>query len=249
MKTIGIIGGMSWESTLLYYQIINREVATRLGKLHSAKILLESFNFQEIANLQAQGEWPVLARLLSDSARKLQIAGADCVLIATNTMHKIADEVQASIRIPLLHIGDATAAAIQSQGLDSVGLLGTRFTMEQDFYRERLERLDIHCLIPEQAQRDEMHRNIFEELCQGKCLPGSRLMVQQMIRSLAERGAQGVILGCTEIPLLIGADDACLPVFDTTRLHAMAAVDFIYTGYLPSMVFSARPSVDLAMAH
>ncbi|MFN7667714.1 MAG: aspartate/glutamate racemase family protein [Burkholderiales bacterium] len=172
MKTIGIIGGMSWESTLLYYQIINREVATRLGKLHSAKILLESFNFQEIANLQAQGEWPVLARLLSDSARKLQIAGADCVLIATNTMHKIADEVQASIRIPLLHIGDATAAAIQSQGLDRVGLLGTRFTMEPVFYRERLERLNIHCLIPEQSQRDEMHRIMFEELCQRKCLPG-----------------------------------------------------------------------------
>lgn len=226
MKTIGLIGGMSWESTALYYQIINREVARRRGGLSSARLSLVSLDFQDIAQRQREGDWPGMAGILAGAARRLQDTGADCVLIGTNTMHKVAPEVQAATDVPLLHIADVTADAIVRAGLGTVGLMGTRFTMEQPFYVERLAQRGIAWVVPNEDQRAEIHRIIFEELCQGKVLDASRVWLQSCMSSLQARGAQGVVLGCTELPLILRPGDGVLPMFDTTALHAMAAVDF-----------------------
>lgn len=217
---------MSWESTTLYYQIINREVARRRGGLSSAKLNLVSLDFQDIALRQRQGDWPGMAAILAGAAQQLQSTGADCVLIGTNTMHKVAPEVQAATDVPLLHIADVTADAIIRTGLGTVGLMGTSFTMEQPFYVERLAERGIACVVPNQRQREEIHRIIFEELCQGKVLDTSRKWLQLCIANLQARGAQGVVLGCTELPLILRPGDSAVPMFDTTSLHAMAAVDF-----------------------
>jgi aspartate racemase len=226
LKTIGLIGGMSWESTALYYQIINREVARRKGGLHSALMNLVSLDFQTIADRQKAGDWAGMAGLLSQAAKRLEQGGADCVLIGTNTMHRVAPEVQAAVAVPLLHIADVTAVAIQRAGLGVVGLMGTRFTMEQSFYADRLAAHGISCVIPKADERDEIHRVIFDELCRGIISVSSRAALVQIMKNLQDRGAQGAVLGCTELPLLLGAADSPLPTFDTTELHALAAVDF-----------------------
>ncbi len=230
MKTIGIIGGMSAESTVLYYQIINRAVNQRLGGNHSAKIVLHSVDFEEVVALQKAGDWAAAAELLGQCGRQLHSIGAEVVLIATNTMHKVADAVQAAAQIPLLHVVDATAAAIRAQGLDTVALLGTRFTMSDGFYAERMARQGIRVLVPEAPVQDEIHRIIFNELCLNRIEADSKAFYRQAIADLAQQGAQGVILGCTEICLLIQAADTPLPVFDSTELHALAAVDWALAG-------------------
>jgi len=226
MKTIGLIGGMSWESTLLYYQILNREVSRRLGGLHSARILMHSLDFEEVVRSQKAGDWGSLTRLLHNAAQGLAGAGADCLLICTNTMHKIADEVAGEGHPPLLHIADVTGQAILARGLRRVALLGTRYTMEQSFYIDRLARLGIECIVPPLPHRDEVHRIIFEELCLGDFREASRQALQNIVAHTALRGAEGVILGCTELPLILRAADLSLPLFDTTELHAMAAAEF-----------------------
>ncbi|WP_417069188.1 aspartate/glutamate racemase family protein [Niveibacterium terrae] len=226
MKSIGLIGGMSWESTVMYYQVINREVGRRLGGLRSAPLAMLSVDFEEIASRQKQGDWEGMAAMLSAAARSLVRAGADCVLIGTNTMHKVAPEVQASVDVPLLHIADVTADAIVKAGCRTVGLMGTRFTMEQGFYVERLNSKGVECVIPDEAQRAEIHRIIFDELCRGIFKDSSRAALKVIVADLAARGAQGVVLGCTELPLILSADDVEIPVFDTTTLHALAAVEF-----------------------
>jgi len=226
MKTIGLIGGMSWESTLLYYQILNREVSRRLGGLHSARILMHSLDFEEVVRSQKAGDWGSLTRLLHKAAQGLAGAGADCLLICTNTMHKIADEVAGEGLPPLLHIADVTGQAILARGLRRVALLGTRYTMEQSFYIDRLARLGIECIVPPLPHRDEVHRIIFEELCLGDFREASRQALQNIVAHTALRGAEGVILGCTELPLILRAADLSLPLFDTTELHAMAAAEF-----------------------
>lgn len=226
MKNIGLIGGMSWESSALYYEIINREVARRRGGLRSAPMQIASLDFHEIAERQKAGDWAGMASILGDAAAGLEASGADCILIGTNTMHKIAPEVQARVKVPLLHIVDVTARAILDAGLSKVGLTGTRFTMEEAFYKERLAEHGIECVIPSQAERDEIHRIIFSELCQGVIDAGSKTRFLEIMASLEQRGAQGVILGCTELPLLVDQTDTVAPLFDTTRLHALAAVAF-----------------------
>jgi len=226
MKTIGLIGGMSWESTMLYYQLLNQGVRERLGGLHSAKIVLHSVDFAEMERLQIAGRWSEAGEQLASAARGLQNAGADLLLICTNLMHKVAPQVEAGIDIPLLHIADATGIAIQQQGLSKVGLLGTRYTMEEDFYRLRLqEKFGIEVLIPEQQERELVHRVIFEELCCGRINDRSRQDYLTIIANLQKNGAEGVILGCTEIPLLVKAEDTALPLFNTTELHARAALE------------------------
>ena len=226
MKTIGLLGGMSWESTVPYYRQINEAVKARLGGLHSAKIVLYSVDFAEVELLQHQGVWTAAGALLADAARALERAGADFIVLCTNTMHKVAPAIEAATNIPLLHIADSTAAAIRRAGLSCVGLLGTRFTMEQAFYRGRLaERHGIEVLVPEPDDRDRVHRVIYEELCLGRVDDASRAAYQDVMRRLVERGAQGIILGCTEISMLVGAQDASVPLFDTTAIHAAAAVE------------------------
>lgn len=226
MKTIGLLGGMSWESTLPYYRHINEAVRERLGGLHSARLVLYSLDFHEIEALQRQGDWAAAGTLLADAARRLESAGADFLLLCTNTMHKVADAIEAASALPLLHIADPTAAAIQAAGLQRVGLLGTRFTMEQPFYRERLEdRHGIQVLVADEPDRAEVHRVIYEELCRGVVSEASRQAYRQVISRLVARGAQAVILGCTEIGLLVRADDAEVPLFDTCVLHAQAAAE------------------------
>ena len=226
MKTIGLIGGMSWESTALYYQTINREVQRRLGGLHSAPFHLISLDFEDIAARQRVQDWDGMSRILTEAAQRLEQGGADCVLIGTNTMHRLAPEVQSAIGVPLLHIAEVTAQAILGQGLGKVGLLGTRFTMEQPFYIERLAERGIECVVPDERARAEVHRIIFEELCKGRIDAASRRALQEICAGLAGQGAQGIVLGCTELPLILGRDDVPLPTFDTTALHALAAVDF-----------------------
>lgn len=231
MKTLGLLGGMSWESSLEYYRIINETVKARLGGLHSARCVLYSVNFAEIEFLQNQGKWEEAAVHLSEAARRIERAGAECLLICTNTMHKLADEIQAQIQIPVLHIADAAAQRIQTQELGTVGLLGTKFTMEQDFYKGRLtERYGLSVLIPNDAERAEVHRVIYEELCLGKIQPPSKKRFLAIIQHLQQQGAEGIILGCTEIPLLVQQADCPIPLFDTTRIHAEAAVEFILGG-------------------
>jgi len=226
LKTIGLIGGMSWESTTLYYQIINRETARRLGGLRSAPLHLVSLDFEDIAARQRSADWGGMTGILCNAARQLEASGADCVLIGTNTMHKVAPAVQAAISVPLIHIAAVTAQAILEQGVRTVGLLGTRFTMEQSFYVSDLERRGISCLVPDTEEREEVHRIIFEELCQGEFKDASRRALQEICAGLAARGAQGIVLGCTELPLIVRPGDVPLPLFDTTAIHALAAVDF-----------------------
>ncbi|MBB1520109.1 aspartate/glutamate racemase family protein [Aquipseudomonas guryensis] len=227
MKTIGLIGGMSWESTIPYYRHLNEAVKVRLGGLHSAKLVLFSVDFHEIERLQQSGDWDQAGRLLADAAQALERAGAELLVLCTNTMHKVAPAIEQAVSIPLLHIADPTAAAIQAAGLDRVGLLGTRFTMEQAFYRERLEQHHgIRVLIPDAPQREDVHRIIYEELCLGQVREESRAIYRAVIASLVAQGAQAVILGCTEIGLLVGAGDASVPLFDTTRLHAQQAAEW-----------------------
>ncbi|MHA7819297.1 MAG: aspartate/glutamate racemase family protein [Erythrobacter sp.] len=227
MKNIGIIGGMSWESSAQYYAIINRAVRDRLGPSHSASILMHSLDFGPIAALQKAGEWEQLGAIMADSARALEAGGADCVLIATNTMHKLADDVEAACDLPLLHIADATAVAIRDQGFARVALLGTAFTMEQDFYRARLaDKHGLEVIIPEAKDRADVHRVIYEELIAGKVVDTSRQAYRAVIARLVDEGAQGIILGCTEIGLLVDQSDSPVPIFDTTELHALAAADF-----------------------
>ncbi len=227
MKTIGLLGGMSWESTLTYYTRINTGIRDGLGGLHSAEIILYSVEFSAIERLQNLGQWDKAGERLADAAKKIESAGADCLLICTNTMHKVAKEVEAEISIPLLHIADATALAVKNRGMSSIGLLGTRFTMEDDFYRGRLEKkFGIDVYIPEDADRAMVHRVIYDELCCGTISNDSRKAFTHVVEDLAQKGAQGVILGCTEISLLIGRQDTSIPLFDTTAIHADAAVRF-----------------------
>lgn len=224
MKTIGLIGGMSWESTALYYREINEAVKERLGGLHSARLVLVSLDFHDVERLQQAGDWEAAGRLLADAARSLEAAGADFLVLCTNTMHRVADEIEGAVRIPLLHIADPTAEAIRAAGLSRVGLLGTRFTMEQDFYRERLRgRHGIDVLVPGEADREIVHRVIYDELCVGRVLDTSRAEYRRILGSLAAEGAEAVILGCTEITMLVGSADSPVPLFDTTSLHARAA--------------------------
>ncbi|OAN89223.1 racemase [Marinobacter sp. EhC06] len=225
MKTIGLLGGMSWESTQTYYRLINEGIKNRLGGLHSAKLVLFSVDFAEIEALQHKGDWPATADILAGAALSLQKAGADFLVIGTNTMHKVAPEIEQAIGIPLLHIADATAQVLKKDGVTRVGLLGTRFTMEQAFYRERLEAAGIDVLTPDESQRDEVHRVIYEELCQGEIKPDSRHTYLNIVSSLSGRGAQAVILGCTEIGLLISQANTEVPLYDTTEIHAARAVE------------------------
>ena len=224
MKTIGLIGGMSWESTIPYYRIINETVKQRLGGLHSARIVMVSVDFHEIEILQREGRWDAAGTLLAQAARSLEAAGADFLVLATNTMHKVADTITTAVQIPLLHIADPTADAIKAGGISTVGLMGTRFTMEQAFYRDRLEsRHGIRVLVPDTADRDLVHQVIYDELCLGVINPASRDAYRAVMQRLVDQGAQALVLGCTEISLLVGPDDASVPLFDTTALHAVAA--------------------------
>ncbi|MGI5526579.1 aspartate/glutamate racemase family protein [Streptomyces syringium] len=229
MRTIGLIGGMSWESTAEYYRILNERTRERLGGLHSARCVLHSVDFAEIEQLQVQGRWAEAGELLAAAARSLEAAGADLLLICTNTMHKVADSVEAAVSIPLLHLADATAAAVRAAGLRRVGLLGTAFTMEQDFYRGRLAAGGLDVRVPDAEGRALVHRVIYEELCLGIVRDASRAAYRRVVEDLVAEGAEGVILGCTEIELLIGPEDSPVPVFPTARLHAEAAVDAALT--------------------
>lgn len=229
MKTIGLLGGMSWESTIPYYRLINEAVKQRLGGLHSAKLLLHSVDFAQIEACQRAGDWAAAGAQLAQAARGLQAAGADLLLIGANTMHKVAPAIEAAIDIPLLHVADATAQAIRAAGITCVGLLGTRYTMEQAFYVDRLASHGLDVLVPPPADRDEVHRVIFDELCLGRIETVSRHGFRGVMADLVARGAGGIILGCTEIGLLVDADDATVPQFDTTRLHALAAVEAALT--------------------
>lgn len=227
MKTIGLLGGMSWESSILYYRIINQTVRERLGGLHSAQSLMYSFDFAQIEALQATNDWETATHRLTHAARQVERGGADCLVICTNTMHKLADDVQNAIDIPLIHIADATASAVQAQNIERVGLLGTRFTMEEDFYRGRLaSRHELDVRVPDENGRTLVHNIIYDELVQGRIEDASRLKYQAVIDALVQEGAQGIILGCTEITLLVKPADSPVPVFDTTHLHAVAAVDW-----------------------
>jgi len=226
MKIIGLLGGMSWESTLEYYRIINQEVKARRGGLHSARCLLYSVDFAEIEALQHLGQWSQAGALLAEAARRLELGGAEFLVRCTNTMHKVADDIQAGIGIPLLNIADATAEKIKADGISRVGLLGTRFTMEQDFYRGRLEqRHGLNVVVPEPEARDIVHRVIYDELCRGVIRDSSRAAYRGIIAELVKKGAQGIIAGCTEIELLVRDEDSIVPLFPTTRIHAVAAVD------------------------
>lgn len=226
MKTIGLIGGMSWESTVTYYQLINEAVKQALGGLHSAKILLYSVDFAEIEEYQAKGLWAESAEVLAQAAENLEKAGADFLLICTNTMHKVAPQVAARVSIPLIHIAEATAEVLKQQGITTVGLLGTKYTMTQDFYKQKLIDAGISVVIPDEAGVELVNRVIYDELCLGIIKEDSRQQFVSVIEDLRSRGAQGVILGCTEIGLLISQADTALPVFDTTKIHAEAAAAY-----------------------
>jgi aspartate racemase len=225
MLKIGLLGGMSWESSAEYYRLANELVRDRLGGLHSAHCLVYSVDFAEIHAMQAAGRWEDAATMLAAAAKSLEVAGADLLLIGTNTMHKVAAQIEQAVSIPLLHIADTTATAVRAAGLTTVGLLGTAFTMEQDFYTDRLASHGLTVLTPEADDRSLVHRVIFDELCRGVVSDSSRTAYRAVISRLVQRGAQGVILGCTEIELLIGQQDSDVPVFPTTRLHIEAAVD------------------------
>jgi aspartate racemase len=227
MRTLGLIGGMSWESTAVYYRLINEQVRDQLGGLHSARMVLYSVDFAEVEQLQANDQWEQAGELLAGAARALHAAGADGLVLCTNTMHKVASAIERATPLLFLHIADATAEAVQDVGLQRVGLVGTRFTMEQDFYRHRLrDRYGIEVLVPDEPDREPVHRIIYEELCLGQVRPASRERYGQVIDDLVQRGAEGIVLGCTEIGLLVDEALSPVPVFDSTALHARAAVDF-----------------------
>lgn len=227
MKLIGILGGMSWTSSAEYYRLLNEEVARRMGGLHSAQVLLHSVDFAEVAVLQREARWDEAGALLAEAARGLERAGAGALVLATNTMHKVAPDIEAAVNIPLLHIVDGTAEAIRAAGLSRVGLLATAFTMEQEFYTGRLkDKFGLETLTPPAEDRAEIHRIIYDELCRNEIRETSRATYRRVMADLVARGAQGIILGCTEITLLVGAADTAVPVFDTTRLHVQAAVDW-----------------------
>jgi aspartate racemase len=233
MKTIGLIGGMSWESSIEYYRIINEVTKSKLGGLHSAKSVMYSVDFAEIEALQHQSRWQEAAGLMVAAAQSIERAGADFIVLCTNTMHKLADEIEANIQVPFLHIADTTAKKIQSSGIQKIGLLGTRFTMEQDFYRGRLvNKHGLEVLIPNEDERQVVHRVIYEELCLGIINPESRKQYIEIMNSLVESGAEGIILGCTEIELLIHTGDVTVGLFPTTRIHAEAAVEKATTAVL-----------------
>ena len=226
MKRIGLIGGMSWESSAVYYRLVNELVRDRLGGLHSADCLLRSVDFAAVEALQRRGDWQASGRLLAGEAAALQAAGAQLIALCTNTMHKVADDVVAAIDVPFIHIADATAHAVNAAGFTTVGLLATGYTMEQDFYVGRLhDRHGLEVLVPDQADRQIVHTVIYDELCVGRVEPRSREQYRRIMHDLADRGAQAVLLGCTEIDLLVGADDAPVPVFDTTRIHSERIVE------------------------
>ena len=227
MKTIGLIGGMSWESSIEYYRIINETVREKLGGLHSARNVMYSVDFADIETLQHQNRWEEATQLMIEAAQHVQNGGADFVLICTNTMHKMAEDVQKNLNIPLIHIADATAQAIKNKGLTRIGLLGTRFTMEEQFYRGRLEsKYGLTVLLPDEDDREIIHRIIYEELCLGDVKPSSKEVYIAIINKLIQKGAQGIILGCTEISLLVGESDSPVPIFDTTLIHAVYAVEY-----------------------
>jgi len=227
MKTIGLIGGMSWESSLEYYRIINETVRTKLGGLHSAECVMYSVDFAPIEALQRQGRWQESARPLVAAARSVERAGADFVVLCTNTMHKLADEIQAHIDIPFLHIADATARKVKAAELTRIGLLGTRFTMEEDFYKNRLsQKYGLDVIIPDDEERKIVHRVIYDELVLGNIRAESRAQYLRIIAQLVQSGAEGIILGCTEIGLLVRGEDSHVPLFDTTKIHAVAAVEY-----------------------
>lgn len=225
MKTIGLIGGMSWESSVKYYQILNEEVKKRLGGLHSAKCILYSVDFEEIERYQAEGKWEEAGKLLGDVAHSLETAGADFIVICTNTMHKVIKYMEEKIDIPILHIADATTTQIRKKNIHTVGLLGTKYTMEQDFYKSRVQSNGINVLIPNETEREMINKIIYEELCLGKILDSSKEIYKNVIKNLVEQGAEGIILGCTEIGLLIKPEDSEVPLFDTTEIHAIEAVN------------------------
>ncbi|MDO7085997.1 aspartate/glutamate racemase family protein [Pseudocolwellia sp. AS88] len=226
MKTIGMLGGMSWESTASYYKTINQGVKQKLGGLSSAQICLYSVNFEEIEKLQHAGQWDETALILSKAAQSVEAGGADFLIICTNTMHKVAEQIQRNISIPLLHIADATAAKLVKKGITKAGLLGTRFTMEQDFYKDRLtERFGIEVVVPSSNDQTIVHNVIYDELCRGVINSGSKELYLTIVKNLFEQGAQAVILGCTEIALLINQNDTSVPLYDTTEIHAEAAVN------------------------
>ncbi len=227
MKTIGLIGGMSWESSLEYYRIINEYVRDKLGGLHSAKLIMVSFDFSEIAAFQHEGNWDAAAESLTDAAQKLEQTGAEVLIICTNTMHKVADQVHKNVAIPLLHIADATAEEIKARALKTVGLLGTEFTMEQSFYKERLaDKHGLEVIVPEEDERHVVDRIIYDELCRGQAAASSKETFCTIMDNLVGHGAEGIILGCTEIGLLVGQQDVRFPLFDTTKIHAEAAARF-----------------------
>jgi len=227
IKTIGLIGGMSWESSIEYYRIINESVRGKLGGLHSAKCIMYSVDFAEMEPLQHLGKWNEATEILIAAARSVEAGGADFVMICTNTMHKVADEVQKHLRIPILHIADATAQAIKAAGFKRVGLLGTKFTMEEDFYKGRLvQKHNLEVIVPTAEARNVVNRVIYDELCMGKIEPSSKARYLDIMEHLAKEGAEGIILGCTEIGLLVKKEDCRVPLFDTTRIHARAAVEY-----------------------
>jgi aspartate racemase len=230
MKTIGLIGGMSWESSIEYYRIINETIKLKLGGLHSAKSIMVSVDFAEIETLQRQGKWQEAAQAMVEAAESLQNGGADFIVLCTNTMHKVADDIKAHTNIPLLHIADATAQKIKAIGLHKIGLLGTRFTMEEPFYKNRLaQNYGLEVVIPAAQERKIVHRVIYDELVLGRILPASKQHYINIITGLVKGGAEGIILGCTEIGLLIQAEDCEVPLFDTTRIHALAAAEYALT--------------------
>jgi aspartate racemase len=230
MKTIGLLGGMSWESTIGYYRVINEGIKKKLGGLHSAKIVMYSVDFDTVAELQHAGDWEGTAAILSEAAKNIQAAGADFILICTNTMHRVVPEIESAIQIPLLHIADATAGIVKNQGIKTVGLLGTAFTMEQEFYKGRLiNNYGLQVLVPDEDDRQIVHNVIFQELCLGKIEPDSKAKYLRIIDDLADRGAEAVILGCTEIGILINQTDTNIRLLDTALIHAEKAVEIAIT--------------------
>ncbi|EJQ89493.1 aspartate/glutamate racemase family protein [Bacillus toyonensis] len=225
MKTIGLIGGMSWESTSEYYRILNEEIKSRLGGLHSAKCLINSVDFEEIERFQSNGDWDGAGEVLGNAAYSLQKGGADFIIICTNTMHKVVEKIKENINIPVLHIADTTAKEIKRKGIQTIGLLGTKYTMEQDFYKSRIEENNIKVIVPVEKNREKLNEIIYTELCLGKITSQSREYYKRVIEELVQKGAQGIILGCTEIGLLIKQEDVLVPIFDTTVIHAMEAVN------------------------
>ncbi|WP_298317216.1 aspartate/glutamate racemase family protein [uncultured Aquimarina sp.] len=225
MKTIGLIGGMSWESSTVYYELINKKIKEELGGFHSAKSIMVSVDFAEIENLQKKDDWDGLTKYMIKSAKQLENAGADLIILCTNTMHLCSDEIIKNVTIPFLHITDATGKKIQSKGLQKLALIGTKFTMEKDFYRTILKKYDIDVIIPDVDDREIIHRVIYKELVLGNIENNSRKVYKRIIKDLENKGAEGVILGCTEIPLLIKQDDVDIPIFNTTKIHAESAVE------------------------